>query len=34
LFSEALGLPALPFWEVALKEFVGSHNSADNAGQR
>ncbi len=34
LFSEALGLPALPFWEGALKEFVGSYNQADKAGQR
>lgn len=30
LFSEALGLPALPLWEEALEEFVGS----GKAGQR
>ncbi len=34
LFSEAVGLPALPFWEVALKDFVGSYYLADKAGQR
>ena len=30
LFSEALGLRALPFWEEGLKDFV----VADKAGQR
>jgi len=34
LFSEAVGLPALPFWEVGLKDFVSSHYLADNAGKR
>jgi dTDP-4-dehydrorhamnose reductase len=34
LISEAIGLPALPFWEDALKEFVGSAYQADTAGQR
>jgi len=34
LISEAIGLPALPFWEDALKEFVGSNYYADRAGQR
>ena len=32
LFSEAVGLPALPFWEVALQEFVDSYHSAGKAG--
>jgi dTDP-4-dehydrorhamnose reductase len=34
LLSEAVGLPALPFWEDALEEFVGSHQSARGAGPR
>jgi dTDP-4-dehydrorhamnose reductase len=34
LISEAVGLPALPFWEEALKEFVGLGDRADKAGQR
>ena len=34
LFSEALRLPALPFWQVGLKDFVGSYYLADKAGQR
>ena len=34
LFSEAVGLTALPFWEVGLKDFVGSVYLADKAGQR
>jgi dTDP-4-dehydrorhamnose reductase len=34
LFSEAIGLPALPFWGDALQEFVGSYYRADKAGQR
>jgi len=25
LLSEAVGLPAMPFWGAALEEFVGSH---------
>lgn len=33
LFTEPLGLPALPFWESALKEFVGSHYLSGKAGQ-
>jgi dTDP-4-dehydrorhamnose reductase len=34
LFSEALGLPKLPFWKVALEEFVGTYHQPDKAGQR
>lgn len=34
LFSEAVGLPGLPFWEEALEEFVGSYYHSDKAGQR
>ena len=33
LFSEAVGLPALPFWEAALKDFVGFYYLAGKAGQ-
>ncbi len=34
LFSEAVGLPALPFWERALKEFVATSYQPDKPGQR
>jgi dTDP-4-dehydrorhamnose reductase len=34
LISEAVGLPSLPFWEDAVKEFVGLSYQADKAGQR
>lgn len=34
VISEAVGLPALPFWEDALKDFVGLGYQADKAGQR
>ena len=33
LFSEAVGLTALPFWEVALEEFVGSSYQTNHARQ-
>ena len=33
LFSEAVGLTALPFWEGAIKEFVGSSYQTDQARQ-
>lgn len=32
LVSEAIGLPALPFWEAALEEFVGSHYHTEKPG--
>jgi dTDP-4-dehydrorhamnose reductase len=34
LLSEAVGLPALPFWEAALQEFAGAYHSAGTAGPR
>jgi dTDP-4-dehydrorhamnose reductase len=33
LISEALGLPTLPLWEDALKEFVRSYDDAEQAGR-
>jgi dTDP-4-dehydrorhamnose reductase len=34
LISQAVGLPALPFWEDALKEFVALNDHANKVGQR